>query len=271
MQKIIAFTGYKQSGKDTSIEPLLANGYELVKFAGGLKIMIEAILKYYNYSDELIHRYIEGDLKESTCPVFKGSVPIPALKEAVRALLEYQEIPKSTVDAMMDGNLHNTPTRFLGNCSPSFTVTSLERLWWNKYIKTSMIEQVLTRFRGKKMREVLITIGTEWGRYIISKNLWIDTWKNRAHKFEKVVTTDCRFQNEEEAVRSLGGNIVRVNGGKSIANNEWSSHPSESYIDKMVVDHTINNVGTIEDLHNTVMNMFIKKSDHNKVIQNMRK
>lgn len=62
---------------------------------------------------------------------------------------------------------------------------------------------------GKTPRYAMQTLGTEWGRGLISPSLWADAWSSRAAA-GRVVCDDCRFPNEADAVRRLGGVIIRV-------------------------------------------------------------
>src|SRR3974390_129308 len=66
---------------------------------------------------------------------------------------------------------------------------------------------------GKTPRYAMQTIGTEWGRDTIGRSLWVNAWKHAVSKqrdFIPVVADDVRFDNEVEAVRSLGGIVVRI-------------------------------------------------------------
>lgn len=67
---IVLLTGKKRSGKDTAAE--VFNGYEVLKFAGILKEMTRTFLREQGADEELIERYVEGDLKEVPCPYMNG-------------------------------------------------------------------------------------------------------------------------------------------------------------------------------------------------------
>jgi len=76
--KIVAFTGTAGSGKDTAAQAL--EGYTNVKFAGGLKAMLEALLRYQGCPEDMIFRYIEGDFKQRPCPYLCGRTMRHAMK-----------------------------------------------------------------------------------------------------------------------------------------------------------------------------------------------
>ena len=103
---------------------------------------------------------------------------------------------------------------------------------------------------GKTPRHAMITLGTEWGRDMIGPNLWTNTWARKASKLLEqgfhVVCDDVRFPNEVDAVRALGGAVIRIErlGLSAIA------HVSE--VQNFAVDWTIPNIGTIGELRRRV-------------------
>lgn len=64
---LIAFIGLRRSGKDSAAHALAAHGWEVIKFADGLKTMLRAYFLYMGLSEDTIQRMIEGDLKERAC------------------------------------------------------------------------------------------------------------------------------------------------------------------------------------------------------------
>jgi hypothetical protein len=67
---------------------------------------------------------------------------------------------------------------------------------------------------GITPRFIMQTLGTEWGRQTLRDSLWVDIWRARAERElrmgHSVVVDDCRFQNEADVVRELGGIVVGV-------------------------------------------------------------
>lgn len=98
---------------------------------------------------------------------------------------------------------------------------------------------------GRTPRYAMQTLGTEWGRDLIHPSLWVNAWMDRARN-GLVVTDDCRFENEAEAVRRLGGIIVRV---VRPSHGNGAGHASESGQARIVADLDIVNNGTTADLH----------------------
>lgn len=70
---VVAFAGTKGAGKDTAADVLVTeHDFTRVRMADGLKTMLRALLTYRGMADDLIERYIEGDLKETPCPALNG-------------------------------------------------------------------------------------------------------------------------------------------------------------------------------------------------------
>jgi hypothetical protein len=63
--KLIGFIGRRGSGKDTAAQVLVAQGFEVVRFAGAIKEMLRAYLRYVGESKSTIEEMIEGSLKEA--------------------------------------------------------------------------------------------------------------------------------------------------------------------------------------------------------------
>lgn len=77
---IVGLCGRKGSGKDTAAAVLVAKGYENIKFAGGLKTMLRALLAYQGYGVWEIDEMIEGELKETVTESLAGKDPRYAMQ-----------------------------------------------------------------------------------------------------------------------------------------------------------------------------------------------
>ena len=70
-------------------------------------------------------------------------------------------------------------------------------------------EKLISVLGNKTTRQLMQTLGTDWGRNLVYQDLWILCWKGEVQQAMKnghnVVTDDLRFLNEMEAVRSLQG------------------------------------------------------------------
>lgn len=63
---------------------------------------------------------------------------------------------------------------------------------------------------GKTPRQILQSLGTDWGRNMVSPTIWIDTMRRiiTEQAFETIIIDDCRFENEADMVRDMGGIVV---------------------------------------------------------------
>lgn len=105
--------------------------------------------------------------------------------------------------------------------------------------------------KGKTPRYAMQTLGTEWGREMISMSLWTDVCLTKAAAWAKsghnVVISDVRFTNEAEGIRAMGGKIwkmERPNAPKP--DNE--GHVSEKDLPADLIDLVVDNSGTLGDL-----------------------
>lgn len=62
-------------------------------------------------------------------------------------------------------------------------------------------------------RYMLQLMGTEAGRDVFNKDIWIYTLEKRMQGLENVVIPDVRFPNEIEFIKSKGGKVLRVKRG----------------------------------------------------------
>jgi hypothetical protein len=118
----------------------------------------------------------------------------------------------------------------------------------NDEINGDMKETPSSRLNGKTPRYAMQTLGTEWGRDMISPTLWIDAWRREADLalyYKNIIADDVRFANEAEAVRTTHGTsiIIRVERGMFVPT---AQHASE--IMDLEADTTIVNNGTLENL-----------------------
>jgi hypothetical protein len=108
----------------------------------------------------------------------------------------------------------------------------------------------------KNPREALQFIGTELGRNIIDKDIWLKEFQKRAAKEEFVVVTDMRFQNEREFIKDLGGTLVKVN--RKAVEESGDTHSSENNLGTdSEYDVVMDNDGTLEELEQKVVQTLI--------------
>lgn len=113
--------------------------------------------------------------------------------------------------------------------------------WKNNYKQTGMAYGV---------REFLQYLGTECVRDLLGKDVWVNALlKDYDYEKDNWIVTDARFLNEAEAIANYGkiGYCIRINRGNAI-----NAHPSETALDKYVLDYRLDNMGDLEDLRNDV-------------------
>jgi len=106
---------------------------------------------------------------------------------------------------------------------------------------------------GVSPRQMMQTLGTEWGRSCVHPNLWEMLAESQAKGLVdsgfSVVFDDVRFPNEAEMVRRLGGELWLVNRPGVVYEGE---HASEGALVDVVPDALINNSGSLEQLREIV-------------------
>jgi len=114
-------------------------------------------------------------------------------------------------------------------------------------------------YTDMSFRTFLQRFGTEAHRDIFGKDFWLDYtlpvqgfYPGRA-----IVVTDCRFSNEANRIRELGGLIVRIT--RSAAFDEQDQHRSE--VMDFDWDYMIENDGNLSDLYMNVEDMLCHMID----------
>jgi len=120
-------------------------------------------------------------------------------------------------------------------------------------LKDREVKETVIPWLGKSPRQMLQSMGTEWGRETIHPEIWIRIAMNRAW-LEKVagrsvVITDVRFDNEAAAVAAAGGEVWEVArpGWRCLAD-DAAAHQSEAGISRHLIARTIDNSGSLDDL-----------------------
>lgn len=120
----------------------------------------------------------------------------------------------------------------------------------DEHIEGSRKERPLDWLQGKSPREFMQMLGTEFGRDCIGHHFWVGLWERAALDVlddgGRVVCDDCRFANEADAVRKLGGIVVRLAGRGGLS----GGHASESM--DWEADSVLVNTGSQEDLRDAV-------------------
>ena len=102
-------------------------------------------------------------------------------------------------------------------------------------------------------RKILQWLGTDVLREHINKEFFTINMKQRIEesKAEYIVISDVRFDNEAELIKSMGGYIIKI-VRENATTTQHSSHATEQGISPHLIDHTLENDGTLEDFHEKV-------------------
>lgn len=118
-----------------------------------------------------------------------------------------------------------------------------------------------------KDRKLLQWIGTDWGRGTIRDSLWVDLWvaevthaREMSDPAQIIVCDDCRFDNESDAVRSLGGAVVKISSTRAKERIDTAAgirqHASEAGLDASKIDYEVENNGTLEEFYKKLDDLY---------------
>jgi len=103
----------------------------------------------------------------------------------------------------------------------------------NKFFRLQQIVDAIgwdaAKREYKEIRRLLQTFGTEGGRNVLGKNIWIDTLSNK-YEGGKLVVPDVRFVDEAQRIKDMGGFVLRiVRDGYEPVNSHVSETAYEGY------------------------------------------
>ena len=112
-------------------------------------------------------------------------------------------------------------------------------IWVSKFkdrepFKDELIDLLFTE-KPAAMRALMQNYGTEVVRGY-DEDHWVNKWKEKVSGVPNVVVDDCRFLNEAEAIKSLGGLIIKVERPDYV---EYMKHQSETEMDKINYDYRV--------------------------------
>jgi hypothetical protein len=101
---------------------------------------------------------------------------------------------------------------------------------------------------GKSPRQLLQTLGTDWGRMLVAEDLWLRIARRRIEELAAtgagtIVIADVRFDNEAALVHEMGGEVWLVDRRPAT---EAAPHVSEAGLSQRLIDRVIDNTGTPE-------------------------
>lgn len=109
---------------------------------------------------------------------------------------------------------------------------------------------------GRTPRHAMQTLGTEW-RNLIHPELWTNIWLKDYRDYTwvpeghlRLVADDVRFPHEVDAVRSVGGVILKIVRPGHAVSNKAASHGSEGNV--LPFDHLIVNDVDVDTLYRRI-------------------
>ena len=122
-------------------------------------------------------------------------------------------------------------------------------------LKDRQFKEQVIPWLGKSPRQLLQTLGTDWGRDIVAKDVWrkIGARRIRGAQFlgvPCVVVPDVRFDDEADLIHDeFGGFIWEVTrpGAQTCV-----GHVSESGLSRNRIDRTLVNAGTLDEFREVV-------------------
>lgn len=104
--------------------------------------------------------------------------------------------------------IFNWPRELLeGDTEQSRIFRELKDEWWSNALGYEITPRLM-----------LQKLGTEAGRDVLGKDIWVSSTVSGFLPGEQYVISDCRFPNEIQAIRACGGKLIWVTRGN---NPEW--------------------------------------------------
>lgn len=129
--------------------------------------------------------------------------------------------------------------------------------WDPKLIENREWKEAVFQDIGKSPRQMMQTLGTEWGRELVNPDLWLLLAKRQIESARRsgapgIVFSDCRFPNEARLVREEGGQVILVQRPDVAA---IAAHVTEAGLPQDLIDGIAFNKGSVEDLGNGLIEM----------------
>jgi hypothetical protein len=154
---------------------------------------------------------------------------------------------KNTVAELLADAVQLSFAAPLYQCVSVITGISVARLQ-DRNVKEAVLPQL-----GKSPRQLLQSLGTEWGRNCVHPEVWIRITLEKALGHvscgRSVVITDVRYDNEAAAIVAAGGEVWKVSrpGWRCLAD-DAATHSSEAGVSDHLIARIIDNSGSLDDL-----------------------
>lgn len=123
----------------------------------------------------------------------------------------------------------------------------------DEHVHGHLKETPLELYGGKTPRYILQTFGTDFARRMIVDDVWIKRAERELSLYPtNYIITDVRFDNEAEWVRAQGGTVIQIQRENAQA---VEAHASEKGVSPGLIDHVIDNSGTLQSLYDQLDNL----------------
>lgn len=138
---------------------------------------------------------------------------------------------------------------------PLYEMISVMTGYSVEQLKDRQFKEQVIPWLGKSPRQLLQTLGTDWGRDIVAKDVWRKIGANRIRYARPagiscVVVPDVRFDDEADLIHDeFGGVIWEVTrpGAQTCV-----GHVSEFGLSRNRIDRTLVNAGTLDEFREVV-------------------
>ena len=116
---------------------------------------------------------------------------------------------------------------------------------------------------GKTVRELLQTLGTDWGRELVNNNVWVNIMEDYLSMRlaegnltpDYVIFTDVRFDNEAALVKKLGGTVIEIRNDNAP---KGDKHASEAGVTPSLIDYVLHNNGSMSKYRSAIHRLMKK-------------
>ena len=246
VQKILGFSGRKQSGKNTCANVIF--GWEMISLG---------ITRNFSISEcgQLVISDIFGDdSKEGILDIMSSRQPV---REFLSEHLDYFVKLYSFADLLKK----NVCMDILGLTREQCYGTDEEKNS-NTHIEWGIMPFENSRDKSDKVtaRELMQYVGTDFFRKMYP-NVWADATirKIKEDSSHMAIVTDCRFPNEVEAIKNAGGKVIRLSRNSQ----NKDVHSSEVALDKDNYDWS--------NFDSIIQNESIPVGEQNKILYDLLK
>ncbi|AIK68388.1 deoxynucleoside monophosphate kinase [Rhizobium phage vB_RleM_P10VF] len=124
-------------------------------------------------------------------------------------LIGYKNSGKTSI-ANRYKELFDDSVNMIGFSNPLYAMLGVLGISMEEIQDKSKREIPHEKLGGKSIQFALNSLGTDWGRNMIYKNLWVERSLDALHPFATNIADNVRFPNEYDAVERQNGILVAI-------------------------------------------------------------